>query len=158
MEGGLYDGRKGELYGCEETGTGALGQFAAHPGDHDVDCKLSWHKLDADEVDEDKLVLRSASCERWPSRWSLRPRDPTRADTVREEARNAQKRPDGVRAARLRSTSPCWYALTLGAHLQQTGGAAPTGVSMSRGNTIRSGNQRFAFWDEKAGVTFELID
>jgi hypothetical protein len=53
---GVWVGRDGALYGCEETGTGELGQFAAHPGDCNVDVTLEWEQLDLDDVDTEDLV------------------------------------------------------------------------------------------------------
>ncbi len=41
-DGGLYVTKMGELYEADETGTGRLGQFAAHPGDCDVECVIEW--------------------------------------------------------------------------------------------------------------------
>lgn len=38
------------IYGCDETGTGRVGQYAAHPGDCDVDCTLEWMPRDLDDV------------------------------------------------------------------------------------------------------------
>lgn len=52
---GLFIGRKGELYGLQETGTGSFGQFAAHPGNCDVQCDLDWQILSADEVSTERL-------------------------------------------------------------------------------------------------------
>lgn len=43
-DGGLYVSKMGELYEADETGTGALGQFAAHPGDHNVECEIEWSR------------------------------------------------------------------------------------------------------------------
>lgn len=39
---GLWVSRDGTIYGCDETGTGAVGRFAAHPGDHNVQVELDW--------------------------------------------------------------------------------------------------------------------
>jgi hypothetical protein len=43
---GLYVSRTGQIYGCAETGTGRVGQFAAHPGDCEVDCEVDWSVRD----------------------------------------------------------------------------------------------------------------
>lgn len=43
-DGGLYISKMGELYEANETGTGRLGQFAAHPGDCDVECEIEWSR------------------------------------------------------------------------------------------------------------------
>jgi hypothetical protein len=39
---GVFVSRDGRIYGCEETGTGRVGQFAAHPGDRDVCVEIEW--------------------------------------------------------------------------------------------------------------------
>lgn len=53
-DGGVYVSKMGELYEADETGTGRLGQFAAHPGDCNVECEIEWsHKRD---VSLDQLV------------------------------------------------------------------------------------------------------
>jgi len=39
---GLYFDADGTPYGGEITGTGRIGQFAAHPGDCNVDCEIDW--------------------------------------------------------------------------------------------------------------------
>lgn len=48
--GGLWVGMRGELYQCTESGTGRLGQFAAHPGDCDVEITLEWDLWSADDL------------------------------------------------------------------------------------------------------------
>jgi hypothetical protein len=53
---GLYVSRDGTIYGCDEHGTGRLGQFAAHPGDCDVECELDWSPRDADELSTEDLA------------------------------------------------------------------------------------------------------
>jgi hypothetical protein len=40
---GLYIARDGAIWGAERTGTGRLGQFAAHPGDCDVEIEISYN-------------------------------------------------------------------------------------------------------------------
>lgn len=47
---GLYVSRDGRIFGCQETGTGRVGRFAAHPGDCDVSCTLEWSPRDVDEI------------------------------------------------------------------------------------------------------------
>lgn len=53
---GLYVARDGTIYGCDEHGTGKLGQFAAHPGDCDVECELDWDPRDLDNVTTEELA------------------------------------------------------------------------------------------------------
>lgn len=52
---GLYVAPDGELYGCEETGTGSVGQFAVRPGNHGVMCELEWEPIDLDSVPVERL-------------------------------------------------------------------------------------------------------
>jgi hypothetical protein len=52
---GLYVRCDGALLGCEVTGTGSLGQYAAHPGDCAVMCELDWQELEADEISAGSL-------------------------------------------------------------------------------------------------------
>jgi hypothetical protein len=52
---GLYVDRSGRIYGANETGTGRVGQFAAYPGDCDVDCSISWAPRDLDELSTEEL-------------------------------------------------------------------------------------------------------
>lgn len=52
---GLYVNAKGQIWGADETGTGRLGQFAAHPGDCDVDCTIAWRILRDDEIETASL-------------------------------------------------------------------------------------------------------
>lgn len=49
---GLYFDRFGRAYGADETGTGRLGQYAAHPGDCDVECEIAWSQRDELETAE----------------------------------------------------------------------------------------------------------
>ena len=51
-DGGVYVDRMGQIYECEETGTGRLGQFAAHPGDCDVECTLDWSRNSKPTLDQ----------------------------------------------------------------------------------------------------------
>lgn len=53
---GLYVSRSGVIYGCEETGTGRRGQYAAYPGDCDVDCDLSYSRADLSEISAEHLA------------------------------------------------------------------------------------------------------
>jgi hypothetical protein len=43
---GLFVGRDGTWYGCDEHGTGAVGQYAAHPGDRDRDILINWVRIE----------------------------------------------------------------------------------------------------------------
>lgn len=52
---GLYVGTGGEFYGATITGTGDFGQFAAHPGECNVDCTIKWATLDLDDITTDRL-------------------------------------------------------------------------------------------------------
>lgn len=52
---GLYVARDGRLFGAEVSGTGRVGQFAAHPGDCDVDMVIDWSPLDLDDVTTEAL-------------------------------------------------------------------------------------------------------
>lgn len=64
---GLYVDAEGDIYGCEETGTGELGSFAAHPGDCNVSCALEWserHDLTLDDVREVEKALRAIVAEK----------------------------------------------------------------------------------------------
>lgn len=45
-DGGVYVDRMGQIYEANETGTGRLGQFAAHPGNCDVECEIEWSRND----------------------------------------------------------------------------------------------------------------
>lgn len=64
-DGGVYVDRMGAIYEANETGTGRLGQFAAHPGDCDVECEIEWSlkrdvtldQLTAAEADLRKLAF-----------------------------------------------------------------------------------------------------
>lgn len=57
---GLWIGTRGELYGCEETGTGKFGNFAAHPGDYNVEVTLEWVILAEDDVTTAQLESAEA--------------------------------------------------------------------------------------------------
>jgi hypothetical protein len=54
-DSGLYVDRIGNLYGRYQTGTGHYGQFAAHPGDCDVEIEIDWERLDEGEIAIDRL-------------------------------------------------------------------------------------------------------
>lgn len=61
---GLYVSRDGHLYGRAETGTGRVGQYAAHPGDCDVDCAVEWSvrpddELELGDIEECELHMRT---------------------------------------------------------------------------------------------------
>jgi hypothetical protein len=43
---GCYVAPDGSFWGCDETGTGAVGQYAAHPGDHDRDITRDWQRIE----------------------------------------------------------------------------------------------------------------
>lgn len=43
---GCYVARDGSFWGCDETGTGAVGQYAAYPGDRDRDIELDWVRIE----------------------------------------------------------------------------------------------------------------
>jgi hypothetical protein len=47
---GLYVDRKGTIWGASYTGTGHYGQFAAHPGNHNVEIEIVWDRLDQDDL------------------------------------------------------------------------------------------------------------
>lgn len=59
---GCYAGRDGNFYGCRETGTGAVGQYAAHPGTHARAIELDWHVItpDLQDLREAEPILRAA--------------------------------------------------------------------------------------------------
>lgn len=54
-DAGLYVDRAGTIYGADETGAGRVGQYAAHPGDCDVDCAIEWEPRGLDDVTTDDL-------------------------------------------------------------------------------------------------------
>lgn len=43
---GCYVSKSGTFYGCNATGTGCIGQYAAHPGDCDRDIMLDWSHIE----------------------------------------------------------------------------------------------------------------
>lgn len=55
--GALTIGIDGKWYRSDETGTGRLGQFAAHPGHCDVDVTLEWSRESIDDVTTEELEL-----------------------------------------------------------------------------------------------------
>lgn len=54
--GGLRVDARGRWWRSEETGTGRVGQFAAHPGDCHVDCAIAWETVSDDDVTLAELV------------------------------------------------------------------------------------------------------
>jgi hypothetical protein len=62
---GCYVSKAGTWYGCNATGTGRLGQYAAHPGDCDRDITLDWSRIDPtlEDLREAAAVLRAAMAE-----------------------------------------------------------------------------------------------
>lgn len=58
---GLYVDREGRIWGCDESGTGRIGSFAAHPGNCDVEVTLEWerrHDVSVEELREVERHLR----------------------------------------------------------------------------------------------------
>lgn len=55
VDPGLYVDRAGTIYGADETGTGRVGQYAAHPGDCGVDCTIEWSVRDRAEMTIDEI-------------------------------------------------------------------------------------------------------
>lgn len=51
-EPGLSVDRFGNLLRCNIEGTGEIGQYAAHPGDKNVDCDLSYETADDPTIEE----------------------------------------------------------------------------------------------------------
>lgn len=58
---GLAFGRDGRWYRGTAEGTGTLGQFAAHPGDHRVDVTIEWESVAAREIATDELAATEAA-------------------------------------------------------------------------------------------------
>lgn len=56
-DGGLRIGYDGRWYRSEETGTGQVGQFAAHPGDCHVDCAIEWTIVGTADLDLEELTI-----------------------------------------------------------------------------------------------------
>lgn len=54
--GGLYVDMHGRWIRGDETGTGRVGPFAAHPGDCGVDCTIEWSRVGDDDVTLAELV------------------------------------------------------------------------------------------------------
>lgn len=52
---GVYVDRHGDLYGADYSGIGAVGQFAAHPGDCGVDIHIEYSRLEEQEISTDQL-------------------------------------------------------------------------------------------------------
>lgn len=53
--GALVVDMHGQFWRSSETGTGRVGQFAAHPGDCDVDVTIDWSREDDSEISLDEL-------------------------------------------------------------------------------------------------------
>ena len=66
VDPGLYIARDGSLWGCEETGTGSVGQYAAYPGDCGVDCKLEWAELEEVTTEQLREALEAISSVAFP--------------------------------------------------------------------------------------------
>ena len=52
---GAFVDQYGQFWGADETGSGRRGQFAAYPGDCDVNCQIEWEELSASEVSTQDL-------------------------------------------------------------------------------------------------------
>ena len=50
---GLYVDRSGEIWGAEFAGTGSVGEYAAYPGNHNVEIEIEWSE--SDEVETAQL-------------------------------------------------------------------------------------------------------
>lgn len=59
-DGGCYLGRDGFWYRADESGTGRVGQFAAHPGDRDRDITIEWDRTTPtlDDLQQAEPALR----------------------------------------------------------------------------------------------------
>lgn len=62
-EPGLSVDKRGRIYSCEYSGTGRVGQYAAHPGNCDVSVSLEWSErapesLSIEELTTVERVLR----------------------------------------------------------------------------------------------------
>lgn len=53
---GVYIARDGTIYGCDEHGTGTVGQYAAHPGDCEREIVLDWTERDPSDVPTAELL------------------------------------------------------------------------------------------------------
>jgi len=62
---GCYISKGGTFYGCNATGTGRLGRYAAHPGDCDRDITLDWSRIEPtlDDLREAVETLRGKMAE-----------------------------------------------------------------------------------------------
>jgi hypothetical protein len=59
---GLFVMRDGRILGCDESGTGSVGAYAAHPGDHNVQVTLDYserEEVSLDELREVEATLRA---------------------------------------------------------------------------------------------------
>lgn len=54
--GGLAVGRAGTWYRSDEHGTGEVGQYAAHPGNHNVDVDITWEAVQPGDLATAELV------------------------------------------------------------------------------------------------------
>lgn len=52
---GLYVDAEGRIWGCEESGTGRVGSFAAYPGDCDVRVEITWERRSDRDVSTEEL-------------------------------------------------------------------------------------------------------
>lgn len=59
---GCYVSLDGSLWGCDRSGTGRLGQYAAHPGECNRDITLDWHAIEPtlDDLRAAEAALRDA--------------------------------------------------------------------------------------------------
>lgn len=57
---GIYVQRDGTIYGCDEHGTGAVGQYAAHPGDCEREIVLRWSRRPVSEIPTAQLLEAEA--------------------------------------------------------------------------------------------------
>src|SRR5262245_50501930 len=64
-DGGCYLGRDGHWYQSEESGTGSVGQYAAHPGDCDRDITIQWDRTNPtlEDLREAEPCLRGLMAE-----------------------------------------------------------------------------------------------
>jgi len=54
--GGLHVRGDGRFLRSVEEGTGRVGQFAAHPGDTNVSCTITWSSIPEDDLSLDELT------------------------------------------------------------------------------------------------------
>ena len=53
---GIYIARDGSIWGCEQSGTGRVGSFAAYPGDHRVKVDARYSRRDDVTVSELRIA------------------------------------------------------------------------------------------------------